>query len=745
MLIRRLAIGGGGLALLLAGAAVARATDDHAATPGEFSVMHISDIHVEPHLARSGRAGPVRGAETIKWIVAQAALPQEIPPFNLTAPPPAFTFATGDLTEYGVIDGTWDLFEAAFRELPCPLYVVPGNHDNTWGALYAVMRQRHQGENYSFDHAGCHFIGLSSASPQEPVPSIDAKTRAWLKDDLSRTPAATPIFIALHHPLHSSEFANPTEYDTLIDLLRDHNVVMLLYGHGHGVEYRDFGGIAGVMGGSTFGKTAGYGLLSVQPGKVRYAYRYEQGGPAATDQQTAGPAWQKVYEGPLPTAAPPRLFQIARPAPDAALNAGQLIAQLTVLGDGTLPAGTRATFRIDGQELATVTGAAVLEPVPLAANELTAGAHLLSVTVQLADQRSDLRTRSFLVARPDTELVWRKQLPAAIKAQPLVIGDTLVIAGNDGRVTALDKRTGTEQWSFTTGGEILGRPAWSGAAIVFGSGDGQVYAVSDAGKLQWKFEAGAPVYGWPLIAGGSVYIGDNGGRLHALDVSDGTRRWTFERADFTIESQPAVWGDLIVCGAWDGYLYALNGADGKLRWKAYGPAASEKKSRYYAPADCGPVVINETLFVCDRGYELGTFSATGEMKAKWANKASGIAAGADGETLYARTNDDRVLKLNARGEPVWEAKVPAGRFPIAPTVHDDRVYVCSNRGLLSVLDAQTGKPVWNYQATPGLFVMAPVTVDAGDAAGPVCYVAGMDGSLTAVRARPTAGSARGPG
>ncbi|HQL55235.1 MAG TPA: PQQ-binding-like beta-propeller repeat protein, partial [Phycisphaerae bacterium] len=61
------------------------------------------------------------------------------------------------------------------------------------------------------------------------------------------------------------------------------------------------------------------------------------------------------------------------------------------------------------------------------------------------------------------------------------------------------------------------------------------------------------------------------------------------------------------------------------------------------------------------------------------------------------------------------------------------------------LDAQTGKPVWNYQATPGLFVMAPVTVDAGDAAGPVCYVAGMDGSLTAVRARPTAGSARGPG
>jgi len=198
-------------------------------------------------------------------------------------------------------------------------------------------------------------------------------------------------------------------------------------------------------------------------------------------------------------------------------------------------------------------------------------------------------------------------LPAAIKAQPLVIGYTLVVAGNDGRATALDKRTGTEQWSFATGGEILWRPAWSGDMLVIGSGDGQVYALSDAGKLQWKYNAGAPVYGWPLIAGGTVYIGDNGGRLHALDVKDGARRWTFERADFTIESQPAVWGDLIVCGAWDGYLYALNSTDGKLRWKAYGPAASEKKSRYYAPADCGPVVINDTLFVCDRGYELGTF------------------------------------------------------------------------------------------------------------------------------------------
>ncbi len=69
--------------------------------------------------------------------------------------------------------------------------------------------------------------------------------------------------------------------------------------------------------------------------------------------------------------------------------------------------------------------------------------------------------------------------------------------------------------------------------------------------------------------------------------------------------------------------------------------------------------------------------------------------------------------------------MPLGRFPIWPTEVAGKVYVCSNRGTLTVHDAADGKTLWKYQVTP-LHVMAPVAADdAGNA-----YVACMDGSLT---------------
>jgi outer membrane protein assembly factor BamB len=725
-------------ACLLTGSSAASAAERADAALDDFSVLHFTDLHIDPHLARHSAPGPLRGGETIRWICAQAAQPQELAPFGLTAPPPAFAIATGDLTEYGVIDDTWQVFERAVRDLPCPLYVVPGNHDNTWVAMYGVMRKRHGGENHSFDRFGCHFVCICSASPQEPVPTIDAKTRTWLKADLERTPTGTPIFIALHHPLYSGEFANPAEKDTLVDLLRDHNVVLLLYGHGHGANHRDIGGIPGVMGGSTFGKNAGYGILSVQDDMLRYAYRYHRDDPADSDQADEMPEWKPLLELPITREAKPRLFDIKRPSDRAVIAPDTLNVQLTVGDEAIHAEDATVSFRIDGQERASVGGSAGLLPVDLSIDDLTPGAHLLSVAMRLPDGSSDLRTRVFHVGGSDIEVVWRRQLPAAVKAGPIVAGDLLIVASTDGLVTAFDKQDGSERWSYATGGEILGTPAWSAGTLVFGSGGGKVYALDRRGVCRWTFDAGRPVYGWPLTASDTVFIGDNGGRMHALNLADGKPRWTFERADYGIESRPAVWEDLVLFGAWDGYLYALARENGDRRWRSLGPKASEgKAARYFSPADCGPLVIGAKLFVCDRGYQLGTYSIGGKLESKRPAKASAIGPAENGRSFYARTTDDRLCKLGEDGEVLWQVSVPAGRFPIPPTEHAGRVYVCSNRGRLSVLDASDGQLLWAYQATPGFYVMAPVAVDSPESGDvePVCYVASMDGWLTAVRHR----------
>ncbi|MCP4246181.1 MAG: PQQ-binding-like beta-propeller repeat protein, partial [bacterium] len=138
--------------------------------------------------------------------------------------------------------------------------------------------------------------------------------------------------------------------------------------------------------------------------------------------------------------------------------------------------------------------------------------------------------------------------------------------------------------------------------------------------------------------------------------------------------------------------------------------------------------LGDLLFVCDRGYQLGAYSADGSPGNKWLEQVSAIAPDASGQYLLARTTDDRVCKFDATGKKVWETTVAAGRFPIPPTVANDHVYVCSNQGRLSVLDATDGRVTGTYQVTPGFYVMAPVAVDSEGC----CYVAGMDGSVTAV-------------
>jgi outer membrane protein assembly factor BamB len=709
----------------------------------DFSFVQITDSHLSPFIAKAERPPKLREADAIAWINQYAGGPQTVPARNermkLKTPPPAFTLATGDLTEYGVIGRTWEQFEKAFADLPQPLYVTPGNHDNTWVAMYHIMRQRHGGENYAFDHGGCHFACICSASPLEPVPTIDGKTRAWLKRDLERLAPGTPVFIALHHPLYSSEFANPAEYDTFIDLLRDYNVVLLIYGHGHNVSHRNMDGIDGVMGGSTYGKRAGYALYSVQDGRLHVAYHFRHR--PGKNGKPGKPGWRRVLVKPLERTTPRRLFQLEIADPPAT-QTGRLHAKVRATGD-LRPADLRdLKFQIDGD---------AVEPASTANGRFTfnvskrlPGRHLLSARARTEDGRTELRTAVF-ETDADTRPYRCFQLDtkSAIKAGPVVVEDLLIVARTDGLVEAYDRhelRRRSDQrrpspelrprWTFKTGGEILAAPAWSGRLLIFGSGDGTVYALDADGQEKWTFRTDAPVYGWPLIHGDVVYVGDNAGRMHALAVATGQHHWTFDRADFAIESQPHRWGDHLLFGAWDGYLYALHDHSGELAWKAWGPKSSEgRAARYYAPADCGPVAIGDQLFVCDRGYLLGRYDRAGKLQAPVDEKISAIARGPDGRTLFARTLDDRICKLDAQGRKVWEAPVPAGRFPVPPTCTSDAVYVCSNRGLLSALDVHDGTIRWQYQVTPGFYVMAPVAVaDNG-----TCYVAGMDGSLTVVR------------
>jgi outer membrane protein assembly factor BamB len=125
-------------------------------------------------------------------------------------------------------------------------------------------------------------------------------------------------------------------------------------------------------------------------------------------------------------------------------------------------------------------------------------------------------------------------------------GGLIFLSGSDGKVRALDAKSGELRWQYLTSGTIKYPPTiWEGRAYV-GSGDGYVYALeATTGRLLWRFLA-APeerhilVYGavtstWPVASGvlvddGVAYfaagiVDYDGTHVYALDARTGAIRW----------------------------------------------------------------------------------------------------------------------------------------------------------------------------------------------------------------------------
>jgi hypothetical protein len=116
-----------------------------------------------------------------------------------------------------------------------PLYPTPGNHDlsskSAYGLAFPTLPDEpRSGKSYAFEWAGARFVAVSSPE----VAASQARTTAWLEQQLSGAPRDAWRVVFLHEPPYSpgEKRITPGIRAALAPILQAH-VDLLLAGHEH--------------------------------------------------------------------------------------------------------------------------------------------------------------------------------------------------------------------------------------------------------------------------------------------------------------------------------------------------------------------------------------------------------------------------------------------------------------------------------------------------------------------------------
>ena len=125
----------------------------------------------------------------------------------------------------------------------------------------------------------------------------------------------------------------------------------------------------------------------------------------------------------------------------------------------------------------------------------------------------------------DGELIWRSEVGASAKARPVLAGDRVYIAAANDRVVALRVEDGHMVWQRQLGGSPNDILALDDRLYV-GSDDNYFYCIkTDTGSIDWRWPTGADVVGVPVVDDDRVYFVSKDNLLRALDRRSGNQRW----------------------------------------------------------------------------------------------------------------------------------------------------------------------------------------------------------------------------
>ena len=164
---------------------------------------------------------------------------------------------------------------------------------------------------------------------------------------------------------------------------------------------------------------------------------------------------------------------------------------------------------------------------------------------------------------------------------------------NDGSLYVWDLDTRDFRGTFETAAPIKGPVCMYGGTAIFGSWDGNVYAVDTTSLAEvWRYETGYKIMSGAAVHpdSGTLVIGNHGGELLGLGTATGEREWSFDCEGWVIGSVTLA-GDTALVGSYDATLFAVDARSGAERWRFERP---------HGRVTSAPAVHDGDIYVTER-------------------------------------------------------------------------------------------------------------------------------------------------
>lgn len=286
----------------------------------------------------------------------------------------------------------------------------------------------------------------------------------------------------------------------------------------------------------------------------------------------------------------------------------------------------------------------------------------------------------------------------AVFGAPVAAGDVVLVGSFDGNLYALDRNSGTVNWTHPVGEAIVGGVTVYEGVAYFGAADHRIYAFDlETGQMVWDapFETQERIWGRPAVDQDRIYIGSMDRSVYAIDRQTGDQIWV-SGVEAAIPGDVTVANGLVLAGGVDSRLHVLDANTGELLWQ------TERLDGWIWGQ---PLVVENNVYVASLrgtiyGFSLETrqalwapISVTGSVRAGLTMFDGRAVVGTDAGRIYEvdlAAGQAALMYGEANGER-------RGAILSAPVVSGDLMFVGSATGTIVALDPTLRNPeVWVY-------------------------------------------------